>query len=338
MLYPGTVIGGYRIEQFVASGAWARSRATQLSLERIVALKLLSGHLSDDPAFRKRFRREAVLQATLEHPNIVPVYEAGESVPGLYIAMRFVNGPDLKELIGELDRRRALRLLAGVASALDAAHAAGLIHRDIKPQNILVFGGEHAHLADFGLTAATGLSSVTQAGQFLGTLDYVSPEQIQDEELDARSDVYSLGAVLYECMTGVVPFPRASKVGVIYAHLEQAPRAARELAPELPPELDAVLARALAKRREERFASAGELIRAAATALEGAGAGAIEARPAGRAAVGRPAGEARSAGDPGPGAGGGAWPSSPSSRPVRWWGPSGTSPGIPAATPGRRGL
>jgi predicted Ser/Thr protein kinase len=280
MLDPGTEIGGYRIDQFVASGGMGVVyKATQLSLERVVALKLLSTNLSDDEAFRKRFHREAVLQAALEHPNIVPVYEAGESARGLYIAMRFVNGPSLKTLIGELDRGRALTLLAGVASALDAAHAAGLVHRDIKPQNILVDAGGHPYLADFGLTTTTGLSSVTQGGQFLGTLDYISPEQIEDEEPDARSDLYSLGAVLYECMTGSVPFPRSSKVAVIYAHLEQTPRPARELAPELPPELDAVLERALAKRREERFASAGELIGAARAALDGGESAVAESPP-----------------------------------------------------------
>jgi predicted Ser/Thr protein kinase len=271
MLEPGTQIAGYRIDEFIAAGGMgAVYRATQLSLERVVALKLLSEHLSGDLAFRERFRREAVLQAALEHPHIVPVYEAGEHELGLYIAMRFLDGPSLEQLIGTLDRAGAVALLRGIASALDAAHAAGLVHRDLKPQNILVVR-DHAYLADFGLTTATGLTSMTSAGQFLGTLDYVSPEQIRDEEPDARSDIYSLGAVLYRCLTGTVPFPRSTKVAVIYAHLEQLPSPASQVAPELPARLDDVLARALAKRAQDRYASAGELVAAVGDALEGVG-------------------------------------------------------------------
>jgi len=269
MLEPGTRIAGFRIDGYLASGGMGTVYlATQLSLGRVVALKVLSANLSQDEAFHKRFRREAMLQATLEHPNIVPVYEAGESSYGLFIAMRLVDGPNLKQLIGTLEVSDALDLLRGIARALDAAHAAGLIHRDVKPQNILVAGGDHAYLADFGLTTAAGVTSVTTTGQFVGTPDYVSPEQIRDEEPDARSDLYSLGAVLFECLSGAVPFPRSSKIATMYAHLEQPPPSVRTLAPELPVELDAVFARALAKRREDRYASAAELIAAARRALE----------------------------------------------------------------------
>ena len=268
MLEPGTCIAGFRIDGYLASGGMGTVYlATQLSLGRVVALKVLSANLSQDEAFHKRFRREAMLQATLEHPHIVPVYEAGESSYGLFIAMRLVDGPNLKQLIGKLEVSDTLDLLRGIARALDAAHAAGLIHRDVKPQNILVAGGDHAYLADFGLTTAAGVTSVTTTGQFVGTPDYVSPEQIRDEEPDARSDLYSLGAVLFECVSGVVPFPRSSKIATMYAHLEQPPPSVRTLAPDLPVALDAVFARALAKRREDRYATAVELVAAARSAL-----------------------------------------------------------------------
>ena len=280
MLEPGTQIAGYRVEEFLAAGGMgAVYRATQLSLERVIALKVISDGLSHDPAFRARFRREAVLQAALEHPHIVSVYEAGESEHGLFIAMRFLPGASLEELAPRLQRARTLELLEGVASALDAAHAAGLVHRDVKPHNILI-AEDVAYLADFGLTTAVGLSSMTSAGQFIGTVDYVSPEQIRDEEPDARSDIYAFGAVLYRCMTGSVPFPRSTKVAVIYAQLEQDPPAASAVAPELPAAIDPVLARALAKDPAARYATASELIHAAQAALAGHPSGEL-APPAG---------------------------------------------------------
>ena len=183
-------------------------RATQLSLGREVALKLLAAELSEDPGFRARFQREAKLQAALEHEHIVPVYEAGQTDDGLFMAMRLIDGPTLKDLIleGQLDPRRSLRILAQVAQALDAAHDAGLIHRDIKPQNILIEQGDRVYLADFGLIKAPDEARLTDTGQFIGTIDYVSPEQIQGEAATAASDSYALAAVLYECLTGQVPF------------------------------------------------------------------------------------------------------------------------------------
>src|ERR687895_763358 len=184
--------------------------ATQLSLNRTVALKILAANLSDDPAFRERFRREGLLQAAIDHPHIVTVYEAGETEHGLFLAMRLVRGPNLKDMVlaREIDAGRTLRILAPVADALDAAHEEGLIHRDVKPQNILVGGRDHAFLADFGLTKLPGEKSLTETGQFLGTLDYVAPEQIVGERATARTDVYAFGAVLCECLTGSVPYPR----------------------------------------------------------------------------------------------------------------------------------
>jgi len=177
-LEKGTTFAGYRIEGVLGQGGMGVVyEATQLSLNRTVALKLLATNLGEDDAFRERFRREGLLQAAIEHPNIVTVYEAGESDHGLFMAMRLVRGPNLKDMVlaRELDAGRSLRVLRPIAAALDTAHEAGLIHRDIKPQNILVGGRDHAYLADFGLTKAAGEKGLTKTGQFVGTHDYISP-------------------------------------------------------------------------------------------------------------------------------------------------------------------
>src|SRR5215217_7679658 len=243
--------------------------ATQLSLNRTVALKLLATNLGEDPAFRERFRREGLLQAGIEHPNIVTVYEAGESDHGLFMAMRLVRGPNLKDMIvsRELDAGRTLRILRPIADALDTAHDAGLIHRDIKPQNILVGGRDHAYLADFGLTKVSGEKGLTKTGQFVGTLDYISPEQIRGQNATAASDVYALAAVLYECLTGVVPYPKDSEAAVLYAHMSDEPPSVSEARPELPAPLDAVIRKAMSKNPEERHGSASELMRDAEEAF-----------------------------------------------------------------------
>jgi hypothetical protein len=273
---PGTLVAGYRIDAVVGRGGMGVVyEATQLSLQRTVALKLLSAELSDDPAFRARFRREGLLQAGLDHPHIIPVYEAGESEHGFFLAMRLVRGPNLKRLItsGTLSPVRALNILDQVAEALDGAHDAGLIHRDVKPQNILVAPRDHAYLADFGLTKAPDADSITQTGQFLGTLNYMAPEQIRGERSSSRTDVYSLGGVLYECVTGEVPFPRDSEAAVMYAQLQDAvPRVSR-LRDDVPEALDEVVERALSKEPGERQASASALLAQARRAL-GARAGA----------------------------------------------------------------
>src|SRR3954447_11319695 len=243
--------------------------ATQLSLNRTVALKLLAGQLGDDPAFRERFRREGLLQAQIDHPNIVTVYEAGDTDAGLFLAMRLVRGPNLKDMIisRELDAGRSLRILTPVADALDAAHAEGLIHRDIKPQNILVSGRDHAYLADFGLTKAPGEKSLTKTGQFVGTLDYISPEQIRGKPASKQSDIYALAAVLYECLSGVVPYPKDSEAAVLYAHMSDDPPSVTETRPDLPGGLDDVIRRAMSKNPEERHQSASELMRDAEEAF-----------------------------------------------------------------------
>jgi hypothetical protein len=267
----GQTIAGYRIEDVIASGGMGVVyRATQLSLGRTVALKVLAQHLSADPDFRERFRREAALQARLEHPHIVTVYEAGESEEGLFLALKFVEGTDLRRLIesGELSSERALRLLEQVASALDAAHEADLVHRDVKPQNVLVDGRDHAFLADFGLTKSSDGGALTRTGTYLGSLDYVSPEQVRGETVTGASDRYALAAVLYECLVGEVPFPRDTEAALLYAHVSEPPPRLSERRPDLASELDAVVARGLAKEPSERYPTAGDLIGAAQAALE----------------------------------------------------------------------
>ncbi len=243
--------------------------ATQLSLNRVVALKLLAPNLSDDPGFRARFEREGQVQAALDHEHIVSVYEAGQSDYGLFLAMRLIAGPTLKQLIldGELDPRRSVRLLAQVAQALDSAHEAGLIHRDIKPQNILIGRGDHAYLADFGLIKAPDEARLTGTGQFIGTIDYVAPEQVQGEPATPASDIYALTGVLYECLTGEVPFPKPSEAATLHAHVMSPPPTATERRPDLPSALDGVIAQGMAKDPWSRPSRAAELIQSASRAL-----------------------------------------------------------------------
>ena len=267
---PGDQVAGYRIESVLGRGGMGVVyAATQLSLNRMVALKVLPVDLRDDPVFRARFRREGEIQASIDHPNIVTVYEAGEADEGLFIAMRLVRGSTLKQLIaaGEVDGERALRLLGPIADALDHAHAAGLTHRDVKPQNILVGDGDHPYLADFGLMRSATEPGLTKTGQFVGTVDYIAPEQIRGEQASVATDIYALTAVLYECLSGQVPYPRPSEHAVLFCHLSEPPPRVTEQRPELPPALDDVIARGMAKEPEERPSSATELVTDAVRAL-----------------------------------------------------------------------
>jgi hypothetical protein len=274
-LHSSMEAAGYRIDGALGEGGMGTVyRATQLSLERVVALKVLTVELSSDAGFRERFRREGLQQAALDHPHIVTVYEAGEADERLFLAMRMVEGPTLKDLIQarQLDDRRALRLLTQVAEALDAAHARGLIHRDVKPHNVLVGAGDHAYLADFGLTKAHDDAAVTETGQFVGTIDYISPEQARGENATARSDVYALTAVLCECLTGQVPYVRATEDRVLYAHLSDPPPRLTEIRSDLPEAMDEVIAEGMAKDPQARPATAGELMLKARRALGAPGA------------------------------------------------------------------
>ena len=250
-------------------------RASQVALDRQVALKLIVPKLADDMTFRERFRRESQLGASIEHPNVIPVYEAGEADGLLFISMRWVEGTDMRSLIireGRLDPARAISIVEQIGAALDAAHRHGLVHRDVKPANVLLAAEarEHAYLTDFGLTKRTTTAAgLTGTGQFMGTIDYMPPEQIKGEPADARADVYSLGCLLFHSLTGHTPYERDSEVATIYAHLADPPPRLVEGAPEAPSALDEVVRRALAKEPNERYPSAGDLARAAGAALTG---------------------------------------------------------------------
>jgi serine/threonine protein kinase len=265
----GTELGGYRIlEQLGRGGTSVVYRAEHVRLGRPAALKLLSPGLGEAD-FSERFLRESRLAASLDHPSIVPVYDAGEEDGLLYIAMACVEGTDLKTLIGEegpQSLRRTLFILGQIASALDAAHARGLVHRDVKPANILVGPEDRAYLSDFGAVKELASAGMTRTGAFVGTIEYCAPEQIEGGEVDARTDVYALACVLYETLTGTPPFHRPSEVAVINAHLHASPPRLTKAAPGLPQRLEHVIQKALSKSPLDRYASTGELISAAKAA------------------------------------------------------------------------
>ena len=275
MLAPGTTVAGYRIETLIGRGGMgAVYRADEQGLGRKVALKVIAPELAQDERFRERFLRESRIAASLDHPHVIPIYQAGEEDGVLFLAMRYVEGSDLAKVVAEdgaLEPKRAVDLLSQIAEALDAAHEKGLVHRDVKPSNVLIAkaaGREHCYLGDFGLTKRTGsLSGVSVAGEIVGTLEYVAPEQITGDPLDERSDVYSLGCVLYECLTGQSPFPRATDVALLWAHVHEEPTLPSKARADLPKELDTVLTRALAKEPGRRYRSAGELLAATRSAL-----------------------------------------------------------------------
>jgi hypothetical protein len=270
-LVPGAEIAGCRIETVAGRGGMGIVyRATQLSLGRPVALKLITPDRAADTGFRRRFARESRLAAAIDHPNVVPVYAAGEEHGHLYLVMRWVDGTDLHHLLARERRLRPERagsIVAQVAAALDAAHARELVHRDIKPANVLL-AGEHVYLADFGLSMLVRGDPVdTATGQWIGTADFMAPELFQNGEVDARADVYALGCVLHHALTGSVPFPRGTVPATMLAHLREAPP--RPSDHGAPHHFDRVIARALAKDPEDRFPSAGDLGRAALAAAAG---------------------------------------------------------------------
>jgi serine/threonine protein kinase len=232
----GAELAGYRIESVLGRGGMSVVYlAEQVALGRKVALKLLSPELAEDPDFRDRFEHESRLAASLDHPHVIPIYEARKADGVLFIAMRYVSGPTLQHAVqtdGPLEPQRAVAILAQIADALDAAHEEGLVHRDVKPGNILLAtdrrGRDHAFLADFGLTKRrSSVAGKTKTGQFIGSIEYASPEQIEGKPLDGRSDQYSLAGVLYYCLTGHRPFERDSEVAILYAHLKTGPRGPR---------------------------------------------------------------------------------------------------------------
>ena len=263
---------GYRIEELVGRGGMGVVyRAYDLRLKRTVALKLVTPELALDERFKERFARESELTMALEHPNVVPIHDAGDVDGRLYLAMRLVEGTDLRALLareGALEPARALAICGQVANALDAAHRKGLVHRDVKPSNVLLDANEHVYLADFGLTRHLEEQGLRAGeGRSVGTPAYLAPEQIEGKPIDGRVDVYSLGCMLYECLTGSVPFRRSSRLAAAWAHLEEEPPRVSELDSGLPPALDDVIRKALAKEPDERFPTCTALIDAAGATL-----------------------------------------------------------------------
>lgn len=281
----GAQIAGYRVEREIGRGGMAVVYcAKDLRLDRTVALKLLAPELARNDTFRRRFTHESLVAAAIDHPHIVPVFEAGETDGVLYIAMRYVSGLDLRALLdrdGPLPVTTALRIAGQVASALDAAHEHDLVHRDVKPGNILVARGtdsdhpEYVYLTDFGLTKKSlSLTGFTTVGEFVGTLDYVAPEQISGRPVDGRCDLYGFACVVYETLAGGPPFQRDDDMALLWAHQYDQPPPLSEQRPGIPPALDGVLAKALAKAPEDRYDSCLEFVAALRAAASGAGAAA----------------------------------------------------------------
>ena len=278
---PGARIAGYRIEQLIGRGGMAVVyRATNVRLDRMVALKILSPDLARNDSFRQRFIRESRAGAAVDHPHVIPVFEAGEAQDVLFIAMRYVAGLDVRALIervGQLPAARTVELVLQVASALDTAHAAGLVHRDVKPANMLLasfnddgLGADHVYLSDFGLSKQSISSpSLTMTGQFLGTLDYMSPEQVNGRQIDGKTDQYALGCAAFEMLTGQPPFRRDANMAVMWAQVSAPPPPVRAARPELSPRVDEVLGRALAKAPEDRFGTCTGVRAGAARGLRG---------------------------------------------------------------------
>jgi serine/threonine protein kinase len=275
-LAPGERVAGYEIQQPIGRGGMAVVyRALDLRLGRLVALKVLAPHLGEDEAFRQRFIRESRAAAGVDHPHIIPVFEAGESGDVLFIAMRYVSHGDVRSLLdveGRLSAPRTLEIASQVASALDAAHSQGLVHRDVKPGNILLGqasgGSEHAYLSDFGLSKhSLNTATLTSAGQFLGTLDYVSPEQIQGQPVDGRADQYALACTVAEMLTGAPPFRRDDSMALMWAQLEAEPPRLTQRRPDLPAAVDEVMAKAMAKSPVSRYPTCRDFVIALSAAL-----------------------------------------------------------------------
>ena len=274
----GDEFAGYRVRSVLGRGGMSVVyQAENLRLSSVIALKVLAPELAADDVFRARFLEESRIAASLNHPNVIPIYDMGSQDDLLYIAMRYVSGTDMRQMIkkrGRILPANALFLVSQAARALDAAHRKGLVHRDVKPGNLLIERGsdeadpDHVYLADFGITKhAMSRSGLTSTGQFLGTIDYVAPEQIRGTSVTGQADQYSLGCVLYECLTGRVPFEKDLDAAVIWAHVEETPTMPTILRPELPSGIDEVFGRVLAKRPGERYGSCREFVEAVRVAL-----------------------------------------------------------------------
>ena len=295
----GDEFAGYRLRAVLGKGGMSTVyQAENPRLGNVIALKVLAPELASDDVFRTRFLEESRIAAAMNHPHVIPIHDMGSGDGLLYIAMRCVSGTDLRQMIskrGRLLPDTAVFLLSQAARALDAAHRRGLVHRDVKPGNLLVERGnddsdsdpDHLYLADFGITKpAIGRSGLTSTGQFLGTIDYVAPEQIRGLSVLGMADQYSLGCVLYECLTGRVPFEKDLDAAIIWAHVEETPTRATLLRPDLPAAIDEVFDQVLAKQPGDRYASCREFMTAARSALR-VPETAVTARPSGRRVAAR---------------------------------------------------
>ncbi len=273
-LAPGSVFAGCRVQEVVGYGDMGVVyEAEELALQRRVALKLISGQHSREERFRERFRRESKIAAAIDHPNVIPIFDAGDENGVLYITMRFVEGTDMRELIaaeGRIEPLRAARMVRQVGAALDAVHARGMLHRDVKPSNVLLGREDHAYLSDFGLAKlTTAQGGMTRQESIVARAEYVSPEQILNERVDARTDIYAMGCLLFEALTGEPPFLRWDEGPQALAHLNAPRPSPVELCPDLPREFDEVVRRAMATDPNDRYPSAGDLGQAALVAAGG---------------------------------------------------------------------
>jgi hypothetical protein len=318
----GSQVASYRLDEQIGWGGMAVVyRALDVRLDRWVALKILAPEIASDGSFRQRFISESRAAAAVDHPHIIPVFEAGEAGGVLFIAMRYVGGGDVRTLfrrLGPLDAARVTSIVTQVAAALDASHSIGLVHRDVKPANMLlgtVGGGgrpDHVYLADFGLSKqALSTAGLTLTGQFVGTLDYMAPEQIEARPVDGRADLYALACAAFEMLSGALPFRRDQDLGRVFAQLSQPPPALTARRPDLPPAVDQVLARALAKSPGDRQGSCLEFAAALRTAcgLEWGAGGLLQSGPP--RTVTEPAAPSRPAGSPGGRAGSSGRPAGP---------------------------
>ena len=266
----GTAFGRYQLLQVLGRGGmgvvW---RAHDTATDRIVAVKLLAAHLADDETFVKRFRREAHAAAQLNSPHVIPIHNYGEIDGRLYVDMRLIEGRDLAAVLadGPLEPERAVRIIEQVAKALHAAHKVGLVHRDVKPSNILLDEDDFAYLIDFGIARAAADTRLTGTDGMIGSLHYMAPERLSTGEVDARADIYALACVLYECLTGERPFPGDGLERQVAAHLGDPPPQPSTTHPELPQDFDAVIARGMAKEPRQRYGSTVELAAAAHDAI-----------------------------------------------------------------------
>ena len=273
----GSVVGGYRIDSVISRGGMGVVyRATNVALHKVYALKTLAPELTEDVQFRERFKREMRIAASISHPNVVGIHYAGEHEGTLFLVMDFIYGTDLHHLLrdaGGLEPDRAVDLVVQFASALDAAHAKGLVHRDVKPANMLITvrdGEEHGYLTDFGIAKRSdSVASLTATGGVVGTVHYMAPEQVTGEHVDARTDVYALGCVFFQMLTGNVPYERENSIATLFAHVHDPPPALPAELAELYPTFGSVIEQAMAKKPEDRYVSAGDFARDAACALSG---------------------------------------------------------------------